>query len=143
MGPDPKEKPGAAHPEDSAAYFATRIMKHLDCADAKVAGGDAAEAALHAFYAATEWATMVMKFSWEVDALRGEKVAGGARNSAHATNTKHEETRRIRLDRMRHHLGATPDMSVDSAAHACAAEGLGSAQAIRRQWDRWKEKPDT
>lgn len=74
-------------------------------------------------------------------AISGEKVAGGQRNSAHATNIRHVELRERRFARIRElipTLGA-----VENAARQCEAEGLGRWDAIVRQWNRHKENPDT
>ena len=134
------DRPEAA-PEDSLVWFAREIQFDLQLADRFTEDNDADKAARFAFAAASRWATMVMKFSWEVDALRGEKVAGGARNSAHQTNSRHRDLRQRRFERMRHHMAT--GLGVENAANACEAEGLGNAGAIKRQWDRHREKRDT
>lgn len=77
------------------------------------------------------------------DALRGEKVAGGSESAAHATNARHVPMRERRFARMRE---LVPKVGVDKAAAQCAVEGLGSFDAIKRQWNRHrpdKEKRDT
>lgn len=76
----------------------------------------------------------------ESDAVRGEKVAGGARNSAHATNARHAASREQRFARMRE---LVPEMGVDAAACQCEVEGLGSWQGIKKQWNRHEKSRDT
>lgn len=71
---------------------------------------------------------------------RGQKVAGGAKNSAHRTNQMHEPMREKRLARM---AQLVSDMNVDSAAAQCEIEGLGRWGAIKRQWNRHREKRDS
>ena len=73
-------------------------------------------------------------------ALRGRKVARGFRSAAEATNRGHKAMRDARFSRMGE---LAPRLGVENAARQCEAEGLGGWQAIRRQWDRFKEKPDT
>ena len=71
----------------------------------------------------------------EVDALRGEKVAGGSRNSAQNTNRRHEDLRKRRFARMEQ---LVRQLGVDRAAAQCSSEGLGSWEAIKKQWNRRK-----
>lgn len=82
-----------------------------------------------------------MQATWgkqfESDAVRGEKVAGGSRNSAHHTNGLHEDLRKKRFDRMAELVG---QLGVDEAARQCSTERLGSWGAIKRQWNRKKTR---
>lgn len=71
------------------------------------------------------------------DRLRGMKVAGGARNSAHQTNRKHVPLRNQRLSRM---AELVPRLGVDNAARRCEKEGLGGWQGIKQQWNRRKKR---
>lgn len=121
--------------------FARDIQGDLSIADKLTKEGKADEAAAFAFTAETKWATMIMKFSWEDDALRGEKVAGGARNSAHQTNTRHAALRERRFARIEHLLST--GLNADSAFATCEVEGLGKATAIKRQWHRHAQSRDT
>ena len=77
----------------------------------------------------------------EFDALRGEKVAGGARNSAHQSNARHEEMRAKRLARMEELI--SDGKTVKAAACICEMEGLGSWQTVRQTWYRYQEKGDS
>lgn len=80
----------------------------------------------------------VARYKWiESSAVRGEKVAGGQRNSAHLTNARHEEPREKRFKRMRELM---PTVGVKSAAAQCEVEGLGTMGAIKRQWYRHQKK---
>lgn len=71
-------------------------------------------------------------------AERGERVAGGARNSAQATNARHEPLRERRFARIEALMAE--GLGIESAAAACEAEGLGTAAAIKRQWHRHRGK---
>jgi len=86
------------------------------------------------------WAEAKFVINHSRAAISGEKVAGGRRNSAHATNARHHNLRQKRFARMKDLI---PSLGVENAARQCEAEGLGGWQAIRRQWDRFKENPDT
>ncbi|WP_137700027.1 hypothetical protein [Marimonas lutisalis] len=70
---------------------------------------------------------------------RGEKVAGGSKNAAHATNARHEEMRKTRFARLRGLMDGR-NLSLSSAAEICEKEGLGSAAAIKKQWNRNKSR---
>ena len=76
----------------------------------------------------------------EVLALTGRPVKRGQKDGAAITNKAHAPIREARFTRMKE---LVPDLGVENAARHCEAEGLGGWQAIRRQWDRFKEKPDT
>ena len=75
----------------------------------------------------------------EVLALTGRPVKRGQKDGAAITNKAHAPRREARFTRMKELL---PALGVENAARQCEAEGLGGWQAIRRQWDRFKEKPD-
>ena len=135
----------AEHPErakeDTEVWFAREIQFDFDLADKFISEGDADQAARFSFSAASAWATMVMKYSWEDDALRGEKVAGGSKNAAHQTNSRHDEMRQKRFTRIRQLLAK--GLNMYSACATCEAEGLGPASGIKRQWYRFKKNGDT
>lgn len=124
-------------PEDMKEY-ARKILILLIHARGAIEEGNAVSAARYAFRAGQESETMRLKFGFEVDAVRGQKVAGGARNSAHATNARHAELRKRRFERMEHHIAS--GLGVESAAYACEDEGLGGWQGIKKQWDRYKNR---
>lgn len=126
-----------AAPIDSPEDFAQVIAKHLAYAKNEIQAGDADRAARFAFIAGMEWARATMKWGWEPDALRGEKVAGGEHNAALRTNERHVPLRARRFARMRE---LVPQIGVDSAAAQCEAEGLGNRDAIKRQWNRHGNK---
>ena len=73
----------------------------------------------------------------ELSAIRGEKVAGGQKNSAHKTNELHKKLREKRLSRMEVLI---PSMGVDCAAAQCESEDLGRWESIKRQYNRWKKR---
>lgn len=135
-------KAGAGLPtmEDSPEAFARLIGKLIRATKNEIARSDADRAARFAFRAGTEWARAAMKWAWEDDAFRGEKVAGGERNAAHQTNARHAPPREKRFARMRE---LVPRMGPDKAAACCEVEGLGTRVAIKRQWNRWQKKRDT
>lgn len=76
----------------------------------------------------------------EALALIGRAMKRGQKDGAAKTNQVHAYKREARFTRMRELI---PTLGVENAARQCEAEGLGPWQAIRRQWDRFKEKPDT
>jgi len=76
----------------------------------------------------------------EVLALTGRSVKRGQKDGAAITNRAHALKREERFACMR---DLVPSLGVENAARQCEAKGLGGWQAIRRQWDRFREKPDT
>jgi hypothetical protein len=86
------------------------------------------------------FATQAEYKSVEVDAVRGEKVAGGAKNSAHSTNGKHKSLRDKRLSRI---YELHPPKTLAEAFRICAWENLGSEGAIKQTWVRHGKKRDT
>jgi hypothetical protein len=126
---------------DNPQELARPILKFIEAARDAIERGDADRAARWAFVAGMEWGRATMKWAWEPDALRGERVAGGERNAAAETNKRHEPKRDKRLARMRELTAST--MRVSKAAAQCEAEGLGPRGAIERQWNRWVKKSDT
>jgi hypothetical protein len=75
----------------------------------------------------------------EALALTGRKVKRGLKDGAAVRNKAHALAREARFARM---AVLVPSLGVENAARQCEAEGLGGWQAIRRQWDRFKENPD-
>jgi hypothetical protein len=73
----------------------------------------------------------------EALALTGRPVKRGQKDGAAITNKAHAAMREARFARMKE---LVPDLGVENAARQCEAEGLGGWQAIRRQWDRYREK---
>lgn len=122
---------------DSPQDLARPILKFIEAAREAIDRDEADRAARLAFVAGLEWARAVMKWGWEPDALRGEKVAGGERNSAHQTNARHEALRNKRFARMEK---LASQIGVDKAAEQCEVEGLGSRAAIKKQWNRHKKR---
>lgn len=86
------------------------------------------------------WGEIESNFRWKTDAYRGQKVAGGARNSAIQTNSRHIDLRGRRMKRM---AELTQTMPATSASYQCEIEGLGSAEAVRKTWSRHKNNWDT
>ena len=86
------------------------------------------------------WGEIESKYRWQSDAGRGQKVIGGARNSAQATNKRHILLRCKRMERMAH---LVQDMSALCAAYQCETEGLGGAENVRRTWNRYKDSWDS
>jgi hypothetical protein len=72
-------------------------------------------------------------------ALTGRPVKRGQKDAAAITNSAHAPRREARFGRM---MELVPSVGIENAARQCEAEGLGGWQGIRRQWDRFKEKPD-
>ena len=123
--------------DDSPEDFASKIAAMIRAAKFNLAQGDADQAAMQAFIAGCMLGRSEMKWKWETHAMRGEKVAGGGRNSAKQTNARHEPLRRLRFERMAQLI--TELGSVDSAAAQCETEGLGTHGAIKRQWNRFRK----
>jgi hypothetical protein len=73
-------------------------------------------------------------------ALTGRPVKRGQKAGAEKTNKAHAPRRQARFVRMKL---LVPTLGIENAARQCEAEGLGGWQGIRKQWDRFKEKPDT
>lgn len=125
-------------PEESRADFARRILDRIELADRVIKGGAAGLAAQFAFEAGDLWRAAVMKWQWEPDALRGQKVLYGARESARDRKEENEPLRRARLERMTALINT--GMTTTEAARECEAEGLGDWRAIIRQVNRAKAK---
>lgn len=106
-----------------------------------LAEGDAQRAAAYAANAGELLALLWFKHNWQADSLRGRKVGRGLSEAAEKTSLAHRPLRERRLARMRELLAE--GHKIENAARYCEAEGLGGWQAIQRQWNRWKEKPDT
>lgn len=79
----------------------------------------------------------LIKKPYEPHALRGMKVIASARKGALQTSIANEPLKRRRMERMKELIHST---SVDGAAATCETEGLGSMQAIKRQWYREQKK---
>lgn len=109
------------------------VKEDIDCRDPDIAD----RIARIAFLAGVRWAQADLKWREEKHAIRGTKVAGGERNSAHKTNAKHEPLRNRRFSRM---AELVPEMGVDKAAAQCETEGLGHRDAIKKQWNRFKKR---
>lgn len=143
------DKHQAKHPEDafetyqedSPHYFAHEILNLLQFADNAIEAGNPDEAARRAMGAGILWGMVVVKWEWELDALRGEKVAGGAKNSAHQKNEKHKslrERRREAIDEL------IPEIGLDNAARVVAlrpelANGA-DWEALKKQYNRHKNR---
>lgn len=121
----------------SPQAYALKIVKEIEGAKKRVTAGEADEAARFAWRAGFEFAYAMLKFQWERDSIRGTKVAGGAKNSAHKTNEKHKPKREARFAVMREFISS---LGVEGAAHECEARGLGKAETIVRQWNRHKNR---
>lgn len=125
--------------EDSPADFARRIMRLFDCADAAVGDGDADLAADLAFKAGAEWASATMKWSWERQALTGQKLRDASEASAERRRGRQRpETARV-VDEMARLIAKGNSQS--NAARIAAERGIGrSAMANRQAWARHAKK---
>lgn len=121
----------------SPKAYAQKILRWLTVAEKYERQGNIDQAMRYAFLVGLEWQEAAMKFRWQDDAQRGEKVAGGARNAAHATNAQHREPRERRFARMAELI---PHHGVYGAARICEDEGFGKARTIHRQWYRHHKK---
>lgn len=122
---------------DSPQAFANSILQAVRVSKKAIEEGNSDLAAAMGFYAGVTWERAKMKWAWEEDALRGEKVAGGAKNSAHRTNLNHAQRRAQRMTRMAE-LTAQ-GLNLSCAAAQCEVEGLGKTGAIRQQWYRHRK----
>lgn len=127
------------HAPDSQADFAERILWHHKIAKAEIAKGNADIAARMAVRVGYLCCQASMKWKWEDDALRGGKVAGGEKNAAHKTNSRHVALREARFARM---TVLVPKIGVDKAAAQCEVEGFGKLAAIKKQWNRFQSKSE-
>jgi hypothetical protein len=132
-----KEIEFAFHPKGSIESYAKLVIRYFDISQKAIAEGDAASAARFAFNAGRIFELMRLKFGFERDAERGQKVVQGARQSTILNNAIHKEPREQRMKRMAELLVT---MSITNAAYQCEFEGLGRAGAIRVQWYRHKKK---
>lgn len=73
----------------------------------------------------------------EALALTGRPVKRGQKEAAAKTNQRHEQMWERRCERLKELL--LTGINLESAAACCEAEGLGTAGAIVRQWNRRKE----
>lgn len=134
------ESNGVLTAGDSPEFFARSILQGIRVAHSAIADGNADLAAMMAFHAGVAWERARMKWLWEEDAERGQKVAGGSSNSAHETNKRHVVLRKKRFERLAELI---PSMGVDNAARQCEGEGLGGWQGIVRQYNRFNKNQDT
>lgn len=93
----------------------------------------AAEIALPAFRAG-QFATYADYKAMEKAAVTGEKVAGGARNSAHGTNIRYVQEREKRLEMMCEYLDQ--GKTVAEASRLVAQERGSTAAAEKKNWQR-------
>ena len=118
---------------DSEEAFAIAITNWIRVASDAIAENNAEDAARLAFQAGVQWGLAQMKWQWESDALRGEKVAKGLREAARQTNAAWVVQRERRFARMKQ---LVLNRRAENAARDCEAEGLGNWQGILRQWNR-------
>lgn len=85
------------------------------------------------------WAEYRLKLRVQKVANTGGKVISATKKAAEQTTAKYSQLRERRFARM---AALVPEIGVDKAAAQCAAEGLGSWQAIKRQWNRFQKKRD-
>ncbi|UWR32503.1 hypothetical protein K3759_11095 [Sulfitobacter sp. W027] len=83
------------------------------------------------------WCEYRLKMRMERNARTGSKVIAGTKLAAHQTNIAHSSLREARF-RMMERL--VPTIGPDKAAIECELRGLGSAQAVKRQWNRFQSK---
>ncbi|UWR32502.1 hypothetical protein K3759_11090 [Sulfitobacter sp. W027] len=81
------------------------------------------------------WAEYRFKMKMELNTLRGEKVLKAAAKAADQTNSAHIGLREARFRVMERFV---PTIGPDKAAIECELRGLGSAQAVKRQWNRFQ-----
>lgn len=72
---------------------------------------------------------------------RGRKEVSDSQKGADLRNSKHWAERQRRFVRLQELL--IDGMLLETAVQQCEVEGLGKADAIKRQWNRAKEKRDT
>ncbi|WP_018408408.1 hypothetical protein [Methylocystis rosea] len=122
---------------DTPEDFAQRILQFIAATKEAINSGDADRAARLASIVGVEWATAKLKWGWEADALRGEKVVESAKAGGHkAAKWKRPKTERV-LARME---SLMPKMTVSGAAGQCAKEGLGAAAGNRALWYRHRRE---
>jgi hypothetical protein len=122
------------------AWYLAEIDAHAKLAEDCRENGNTDWAMHHAMMIAEAFTEMRFKQIWEPNALRGQKVGEGLAAAAKQTNLRHSDLREKRFARLRELLDR---MNLESAIAACEAEGLGRADAIKRQWNRHKENRDS
>ncbi len=135
------ENPNADRGRETVPDLLLQVQYAGEDMERALSGGDAERAAAIAAGAGELLALLWFKHNWQADSLRGRKVGRGLSEAAEKTSLAHRPLRERRLARMRELLAE--GHKIENAARYCEAEGLGGWQAIRRQWNRWKEKPDT
>lgn len=124
-------------PIDSPEGFARSILKQLDYAAQCIAEGNTDQAARFAFSAGRQWERALMKWRWEVDALRGVKTvkAAGAGGAARAGQLKPDTE--DRLATMAEYIAA--GHSISRAADLTAKRGLGTQEGNKKLWGRHRK----
>ena len=100
-----------------------------------------AEVATAAFMAGYHTRTAWGK-AFELDAVKGEKGAGGSRNRAHQTNLKFVKPRAeilARIDELRLTIIDGKPMKVSKAIAQCAVERSTSYESVSRIWYRYRK----
>ena len=83
------------------------------------------------------WAEYKLKMNIESFVNTGRKVIAGSEQAAESTNVKHSALREKRFQLMRQLVS---EIGPEKAAIECELQGLGKAQAVKRQWNRFQEK---
>lgn len=83
------------------------------------------------------WSEYRLKMRAEKNASTGSKVIAGTKTAAEQTNAAHSSLRTARFRLMEQ---LVPALGTDKAAVECELQGLGSAQAVKRQWNRFQNK---
>lgn len=122
--------------QDSPEDFARSILDAMWHAFDRIEHGDADEAARMGFHVGRLWAEARIKWDWEDHALRGKKTIQSAQVGGEVARRQHDAEWGKRRARM---SALVPKFGVKGAAEICAKEGLGNAEAIRKQWNRRRE----
>lgn len=128
--------PPAPYPEDSQEAFAHHVAVSIRRAKKQIEIANADLAARLAFDAGVQWARATMKWAWEDDALRGEKVKKAASEGAGKTNAPKILKGNIQMARMAELLGE--DMPIFNAAAKVAEEFGVSTESIRQKYYKKK-----
>lgn len=107
----------------------------VEAARAEMDRGGMDQARVHLAHA--DHALTSMNYLHDKDRTRGVGIVQAGRDGAAMTNAQHSALRERRFARLRELL---PELNLQTAAAICESEGMGSADAIIKQWNRHKSR---
>lgn len=130
---------GTCAEELKAACSAEEILCSIRRAKYSIESEEADRAARFGWRAGYEFAFAILKWQWEVDALRGEGVPRNSSKGGEARSKQYERSRILVLNEMKRLI--ENGHSISNAAKIAAKNGLGkSHEANRSVWKNHAEK---